>query len=77
MKQKEENLKNMIVNDYDPKLLLEHNYQFYEMDGGGNHHSFRSSVSQVNWTLEKQSSFLGGNPSLVMFPFPFSSFFFG
>ena len=26
VKQKEENLKNMIVNDYVPKLLLEHNY---------------------------------------------------
>ena len=47
VKQKEENLKNMIVNDYVPKLLLEHNYQFFRTDGGGNHDSFRSLTSQA------------------------------
>ena len=45
--QKEENLKNMIMNDYVLKLLIEHNYQFFRMDGGGNYHSFRSLMSQA------------------------------
>ena len=30
--QKEENLKNMIVNDYVPKFLLELNYKFFRTD---------------------------------------------
>ena len=47
MKQKEENLKNMIVNDYVLKLLLEHNYRFFGTDRGGNHDYFRSSMSQA------------------------------
>ena len=47
VKQKEENLKNMIVSDYVPKFLLEHNYKFFGTDEGGNHHSFHSSMSQV------------------------------
>ena len=47
MKQKEENLKNMVVNDYVPKLLLKHNYQFFGTGGRGNHHSFRSLMSQA------------------------------
>ena len=47
VKQKEENLKNMIVSDYVPKFLLEHNYQFFGIDEGGNHHSFHSSMTQV------------------------------
>ena len=37
--------------------------------------SFFLLFDESSWTLEKWSSFLGGNPSLVMFPFPFSSFF--
>ena len=47
VKQKEENLKNMIVNDYVPKLLLEHNYQFFGTNGGWDHNSFRSSMGQA------------------------------
>ena len=55
------------------KFLIKHNYWFLGTDGGGSPHSFGSLMSQIG--LEKQSSFLGGNPSLVMFPFPFSIFF--
>ena len=47
LKQKEENLKNMIVNDHVPKFLFEHNYQFFKTYGGGNLHSFCSLMSQV------------------------------
>ena len=31
---------------------------------------------ESSWTLEIMSNFLGGNPSLVMFPSPFTSFIF-
>ena len=47
VKQKDENLINMIMNDYVLKLLIEHNYQFFGMDGGGNYHSFCSFMSQA------------------------------
>ena len=47
VKQRKKNLENMIMNDYVPKLLLEHNYQFFRTYGGGNHHSFCSSMSQA------------------------------
>ena len=35
----------IIMEDYVPKLLIEHNYWFLRMDGGGNHHFFCSSMS--------------------------------
>ena len=34
------------VTDYAPKMLLEHNFWFLGTGGGGNHHSFRSSMNQ-------------------------------
>ena len=42
VKQKEEKLKNIIVNDYVPKFLFEHIYRFLRTDGGGNHQPIRS-----------------------------------
>ena len=43
-----ENIKNKnIFEDYMLKLLIEHNYRFLGMDGGGPHHCFRSSMSQA------------------------------
>ena len=47
MNQKEKNAKKIIVEDYVLKLLIEHDYQFLGTDGAGNHHSFRSSMSQA------------------------------
>ena len=47
VKQKEENLKNMVVNDYVLKFLCEHNYQFFGTNGGGNHHYVHISMSQA------------------------------
>ena len=48
VKKKEKNLKKiMIMEDYVLKLLIEHNYRFLGTDGGGNHHSFRSSMNKV------------------------------
>ena len=47
VKKKEENLKNKTMEDYVLKLLIEHNYRFLGTDGGGHHHPFRSSMSQV------------------------------
>ena len=42
-----ENIKNKkILEDYVLKLLIEHNYRFLGMDGGGHNHCFRSSMSQ-------------------------------
>ena len=46
VKQKEEKIKNMIVNDYVPKFLIEHNYRFLGTHGGGNYHSLCGSMSQ-------------------------------
>ena len=46
VKQKEENIIKIIMKDYVPKFLIEHNYQFLGTYGGGNHHSFRSSMSK-------------------------------
>ena len=37
----------MIMEDFVLKLLIEHNYRFLGTDGEGNHHSFRSSMSQA------------------------------
>ena len=39
---KEKNKKKNIVEDYVPKMLLEHNYRFFGTDGGGNHQPIRS-----------------------------------
>ena len=50
VKQKEKHIKIiiiMIVGDYVLKFLIEHNYWFLGTDGGGNHHYFRSLMSQV------------------------------
>ena len=47
VKQKEKNFIKMIMDDYVPKLLIKHNYRFLGTDGGGNHHSFHSSMSQA------------------------------
>ena len=43
-----ENIKNKkILEDYVLKLLIEYNYRFLGMDGGGHHHCFCSSMSQA------------------------------
>ena len=43
-----ENIKNIkILEDYVLKFLIEHNYLFLGMDGGGHHHCFRSSMSKA------------------------------
>ena len=44
VKQKEKKFKKkMIMNDYVPELLFEHNYRLFETDGGGNYQLIRSS----------------------------------
>ena len=47
VKLKEENLKNMIVEDYLLKLLIENNYWFLGTDGGGLLHPFHGSMSHA------------------------------
>ena len=47
VKKKEKNIKKVSVEDYVPKLLIEHNYRFLGTDGGGNYPSFCSSMSQA------------------------------
>ena len=37
----------MSMEDYLPKLMVEHNYRFLGTDGGRSQHSFRSSISQA------------------------------
>ena len=44
---KEKNSKKMIMEDYVLKFLIEHNYRFFGMNGGENHHSFCSLMSQA------------------------------
>ena len=71
VKKKEKNFKKMIVEDYVLKLQIEHTYRFLGMDGGGNHHSFRSSMSQ---TRIKKNGALRRQPKFNKFPFPFFIF---
>ena len=47
VKKKEKKFIKMLFNNYVPKMLLEHNYWFLGTDGGGHHHSYRSSMSQA------------------------------
>ena len=48
VKQKEKYFKKKkkSMEDYVPKLLIEHNHQFLGIDGGGSQHSFRRLMSQ-------------------------------
>ena len=56
------------------KLKNGHYYSFLKKDGA--RILKRSVVGRVKLDSKKLSGFLRGNPILVMFPFPFSSFFF-
>ena len=59
----------MILEDYVLKLLIKHNYHLLGKEGGKNHQHIHSWYSLVG--LEKQSNFLGGNPSSKIFLFNF------
>ena len=58
---------NKNVENYVLKLLIEHNYRLLEKDGGRNYQHIRSWYSLAE--LEKQSRFLRGNLSAILFSY--------